>query len=138
METNRAGSRWACHAFDMTKNRTPPTPKAIALGRRIALARAKIDMSQDTLARLVGVSKGAIGQYEIGLSTPRAPKFERLAGALGVTVEWLLTGDEPDEKARAQTQNELAALQLIRALPVDQQAAALAMLQGLLGSLSKS
>lgn len=122
----------------MAKTRPPPSPRAIAFGRRIADAREKIGCSQETLARMLGVTKGLIGQYEIGYTTPRAQKLGQIAGALGVTVEYLLTGDDPEEKARAQTTTELAALDLLRSIPADKHAAALAMLQGLAGHLSKS
>lgn len=122
----------------MAKNRPPPSPRAIAFGRRLAEAREKIECSQETLARMLGVTKGLIGQYEIGYTTPRAQKLSQLAGLLNVTVEYLLTGDDPDEKARAQTTTELAALNLLRAIPPDKHGAALAMLQGLAGQMSKS
>lgn len=55
-----------------------------------------------------------------------------------MSVQWLLVGDEPEEKAKAQTTNELAALELLRSIPHDKQAAALAMLQGLAGSVTKN
>lgn len=87
---------------------------------------------------MLGVTKGAVGQYEIGLATPRPKRFERLAEVLGVTVEWLLTGNEPEQKVRAQTVNELAALELLRAIPHDKQGSALAMLQGLAGAMTKN
>ncbi len=87
---------------------------------------------------MIGVTKGAVGQYEIGFTSPRQHRLERLADVLNVTIEWLLTGDDPDEKVRAQTVNEQAALRLIRALPVEKQTAALAMLQGLAGQIDKN
>jgi transcriptional regulator with XRE-family HTH domain len=125
------------HHADMIKSRPAPSPRAIALGTRIKTAREKVGCSQESLARMLGVTKGLIGQYEIGYTTPRAQKVSKLAGLLNVTVEWLLTGDEPEEKVRAQTTTEMAALQLIRAMHADKHAAALAMLQGLAGTLSK-
>ena len=127
----------ACNLTGMAKNRPPPSPKAIAVGRRIAEARAKLGWSQETLARMLSVTKGLIGQYEIGLTSPRANRMADLAKVLAVDVEWLLTGNEPDEKVRAQTATELAALHLLRAMHPDKHAAVLAMMQGLAGPLSK-
>lgn len=95
-------------------------------------------LSQQQLATMLGVSKGAVGQYEVGLATPRPKRFERIAEVLGVTVEWLLTGNEAEEKVRAQTTNELVALELLRAIPHDRQAAAIAMLQGLAATITKN
>lgn len=107
------------------------SPKAMAVGFRIARAREQKGYSQAVLAVKVGVTGGAIGQYETGRNLPKLERLERIAVALEVSTEWLLTGDEPDELIKAQTRTEEAALRLIRALPSEQQANALAMLEGL-------
>lgn len=57
--------------------------------------------------------------------------------ALGTTTTWLLTGNEPDELARAQTKNELELLTLLREVPMDQHAILLAALKGMAASLQK-
>jgi transcriptional regulator with XRE-family HTH domain len=122
----------------MSKKPKPPSPKAILIGRRIATKRELTGLSQQQLADMLGVSKGAVGQYEVGLTTPRPKRFERIAEVLGVTVEWLLTGNDAEEKVRAQTTNEMAALELLRAIPHEKQAAAIAMLQGLAATVTKN
>lgn len=115
----------------MSPSPTFPSAKALALGKRIGDARRRLELSQDVIARQLDVSKGAVGQYDIGYTSPRLPKLHKLAEILGVTVEWLLTGDDPDEKVKAQTVAEQEALQLMRAIPAEQQDAALAMLKAL-------
>ena len=50
-------------------------------GSRLKEARRARNLTQAELGRLVGVGKSAISQYEHGL---------RLAGALGVSADWLL------------------------------------------------
>ncbi|AMQ45137.1 repressor [Aeromonas veronii] len=59
---------------------------------RIKSARKKTGLSQDELSVFVGVSRAAISQWERGETTPRGKYLGDLATALGVTVEWLLTG----------------------------------------------
>lgn len=131
LQTNRGYDALAWHILGMSPSPTFPTTKALALGKRIGDARRRLELSQDVIARQLGVSKGAVGQYEIGYTSPRLPKLHKLAEILGVTVEWLLTGDDPDEKVKAQTVAEQEALQLMRAIPAEQQDAALAMLKAL-------
>lgn len=126
-ETNRA-RRWiVTHAAAMTG----PNPRALAIGRRIEAARNKSSLSQQQLAKLVGVSRGAVGQYEIGYTSPRYAVLEAIASVTNVSVEWLLTGDEPDELVKAQTQLEVEALRLLRALGASDQQATLAMMSSL-------
>lgn len=114
--------------------RAPPTPESRAIGSRIAEARARLGLSQVALAKILSISSGAVGQYEIGRNLPKSARFEAISKALGVTVEWLLTGDDPEQIRRAQTTTEAEALRIIRKLPDDKREAALAMLQGLLQS----
>jgi transcriptional regulator with XRE-family HTH domain len=135
-KTNREPRAAMWHAVAMPKPRTPPNAKAIQIGRRIATAREKLRMSQDEMARMLKVSKGAVGQWEIAYTLPRPARMKRLADVLGVSMEWLLTGDEPEEKVRAQTVTELAVLQIVRSLPPEKQAAALAMLRGLAATVT--
>jgi transcriptional regulator with XRE-family HTH domain len=122
----------------MSKPPKTPSPKAILIGQRMRTKREQLGLSQQQFADMIGVSKGAVGQYDIGYTTPRPKRFERIAEVLGVTVEWLLTGNEAEEKVRAQTTNEMAALALLRAIPHDRQASAIAMLQGLAAGLTKN
>lgn len=109
-------------------------PKAIEIGARIAAARHRKGLSQRQLSQLIGVTLGAVGQYETGATIPRPERFEAIARVCEVKAEWLLTGDDPDELRRAQTENEQEALRLIRKMPFDKQESALAMLAGLAAS----
>ena len=136
-KTNGAVALVICQAVSMANQRTPPSLRAVAFGKRIIAAREQKGYSQEALAAMLKVTRGAVGQYELGLSTPRASKMAHLAEVLGVTVGWLLTGDDPAEADRAQTVSEKEALHLLRQLSADQQAAALAMLEGLVGKLPK-
>ena len=107
-------------------------PKAVAVGGRIASLRTKIPgLSQDKLAAKIGVTGNAITQYECGNNLPSLAHMELIASELHTTVGWLLTGDEPDEVARAQTQTELAILRALREVPANLQEVALATVRAL-------
>lgn len=60
---------------------------------RIAARRRAQKMSQDELARRIGITRVSISKWESGLNQPKGRYLNDLAAALGVTVEWLLTGD---------------------------------------------
>lgn len=109
----------------------PPTPKAIALGARIRTQREHLGFTQDKLASMIGVSENAITQYESGRSSPRRERIGALAHALGKSIGWLLTGNEPEEEVKAQTEAERNVLSAMRDLPPDQQDFIVKMIQGL-------
>ena len=50
----------------------------------------ELGLSQDNLARLLGLSRGAIGHYLAGRRRPDLQQMERLAEALQVEPAWLL------------------------------------------------
>jgi len=102
------------------------TPRIIterdrARGRRIAQARTKKELTQVQLADIVGVSVGLAGQWETGATTLTPQKAEKLAEALGVSMAWLLTGDDESERMTAQTEPEQKMLEIFRLIPADRQ-----------------
>ncbi|MDM5064022.1 helix-turn-helix domain-containing protein [Aeromonas salmonicida] len=63
------------------------------INERIKQTRKRLGYSQEILGSRVGVSRVSISQWERGENTPNGRYLNELAGALGVTVDWLLTGD---------------------------------------------
>lgn len=61
--------------------RSTRKPSAL-LGRVIAVLRASLDLTQSDLARLSGVKRSSISQYECGKSAPDAATLERLLVAM--------------------------------------------------------
>jgi putative transcriptional regulator len=62
------------------------------LANRVKVARAERDLSQDELARAVGVSRNTIGSIETGRYTPSALLAFRIAEALDMpvtTIFWI-------------------------------------------------
>jgi DNA-binding XRE family transcriptional regulator len=66
------------------------------LGRRIALARRELGLTQRELADRIGVMLGVLVAYETGMADP-SPRLDRIAEATGKDTIWFLRGDDPEE-----------------------------------------
>jgi transcriptional regulator with XRE-family HTH domain len=60
-----------------------------SVGERIVEARKAKDMTQLDLAKRLGISRAAVGQWEIDATSPSIAKLEEVAMVLGVEPEWL-------------------------------------------------
>lgn len=65
----------------------------LALGSRVRERRVVRDLTLELLARGAGLTKGFLSQIENGKSQPTAQRLLGLSRALGVTADWLLTGE---------------------------------------------
>lgn len=61
---------------------------------RIKARRKEVGLSQEDLAKRIGLTKGSISQWEQGGTQPKGENLYKLASALGVTAEWLIHGDK--------------------------------------------
>jgi len=111
--------------------KSPPTQKSIEMGRRIRTQRELLGFTQAALGAKIGVSENAITQYETGRSSPRRERIPALLDVLGKSIGWLLTGDEPDEEVRAQTEDERSILVEARKLTSEKQRLLLKMMKAL-------
>ena len=68
------------------------------LHEKIYYCRKRAGLSQEELSGRVGVSRQAVSKWETGESVPETGKLAALAAALGVTVDWLLSEDEPEQR----------------------------------------
>lgn len=64
----------------------------MSIGERIQQARRCRGYSQSQLANMVGVTRGACGQWEREISSPSIENLSQLALMLDVAFEWLATG----------------------------------------------
>lgn len=62
-------------------------------GDRLAGAREAAGLSQEDLARKLGVRLKTVQAWEDDLAEPRANRLQMLAGMLNVSLRWLLTGE---------------------------------------------
>ena len=93
-----------------------------AIGSRIRVMRRDRGITQDELADQVGVSRSAVAQWETGRAGQVTGNLSRIANILGVSVEYLLYGDDKRAPMEAHLGDELALLRLYRACePEDRQ-----------------
>ena len=62
-------------------------------GDRLAGAREAAGLEQSDLAAKLGVKRQVIESWENDIKEPRANRLQMMAGLLGVSITWLLTGD---------------------------------------------
>lgn len=67
------------------------------VGERIIEARKAKDMTQLDLSKRLGVSRAAVGQWEINSTSPSIAKLEEVAMVLGVAPQWLAYSVQPGE-----------------------------------------
>src|SRR5882724_3774838 len=72
-------------------------PDLKAIGRRIREIRG-FDLTQTEFGEMLGISQTQLSDYELGRSTPTVHILLKLKTFSGKSVDWILTGDEPNEK----------------------------------------
>ncbi|MBQ8814564.1 MAG: helix-turn-helix transcriptional regulator [Lachnospiraceae bacterium] len=68
----------------------------MTIGKRISRLRKEKRLSQEYLAEQLDVSRQAVSKWENDLSSPDTGNLIQLSSLLGVSVEYLATGKEPD------------------------------------------
>jgi transcriptional regulator with XRE-family HTH domain len=80
------------------------------ISKRIVALRAERDLSQNDLARQIGVGKSSIAHWELGTREPTVKHRARLAEVFGVPLEQLLPEVREDQaKTVVITEPELIA-----------------------------
>ena len=95
-------------------------PVLVQIGKRIYQCRKKLGLTQEELAELADVTPQFVSFAESGKRAMRVDNIVKLAGALHVSVDYLLTGDRVDkdllffsEKLRDLSADQLAAIETI-------------------------
>ena len=70
-----------------------------SIGERITILRKRNNLTKKALAEIVGVSAATITNYEKGKTLPSAEITVKLALALNVSVNELITLGDPDKNA---------------------------------------
>ena len=68
------------------------SPEAATFGDRLAGAREAAGLSQKDFAKSLGVKFATLVSWENDTGEPRANRLQMLAGMLGVSLGWLMTG----------------------------------------------
>lgn len=69
----------------------------VGMGQRIASARRAKNLTQEQLAELSGVSYQTISSAELNKKSLRAENIIRISQALGVSTDYLLTGNRNEQ-----------------------------------------
>src|SRR4029077_4374324 len=77
---------------DNTDFASPAEPAPRTLAQRIIEARRMVQMSQSHLAQRIGITRGAVGQWETSITEPSDANLRRVAFETGASYEWLATG----------------------------------------------
>jgi transcriptional regulator with XRE-family HTH domain len=98
-------------------------PDKATFGDRLAAAREKSNLSQQDLAKRLGVQSSTIKSWENDNSEPRANRLSMLAGLLNVSITWVISaegsGVEAPEKSDEMSNDLLDALKELTALRVN-------------------
>lgn len=87
------GFNYVCGSLREGKKKQIKATKT-AMSERFSRLRMAKNLTQEELARRVGVSQAAIWQYENGTATPKIEIAVNLAKCLGTTAEILMKGDD--------------------------------------------
>ena len=98
-------------------------PDKATFGDRLVAAREKANLSQQDLAKRLGVKNSTIKSWENDNSEPRANRLSMLAGLLNVSITWLISaegsGVKAPEKSDEMSNDLLDALKELTALRVN-------------------
>lgn len=68
------------------------------LNEKIVYCRKRAGLSQEALAEKIGVSRQAVSKWETGDAEPEINKLKMLCAVFGVSADWLLSEEEPQEE----------------------------------------
>lgn len=90
----------------------------MTLGKRIQKLRKENGLTQMILAKKINISHPQLVRYENKNVQPPADVLKKIAGILGVSIDYLVSGDK-DQKAKETLQDEALLMQYtkINSLP---------------------
>ena len=69
--------------------------KRLFIGLPARIKKIRGELTQSEFGEIVGVTQGSINKYENNINLPGEDVLEKIAIYGGVTVQWLLHGEEP-------------------------------------------
>jgi transcriptional regulator with XRE-family HTH domain len=113
----------------------------LEVGERLADIRKKHDKTQVEVAKLFGTKQQLVSAYESGKNQAPSEYLFWVAGEFGVTIDYILTGQTPEEYAERAAEaerryglgkismDEIELIRLYRDAPIDGKAAVKAVLE---------
>lgn len=77
--------------------------KPISLGERVRSERERLRLTRPELAKMIGVSLSALQGWETNEREPQASMIIKMAETLGVTPNYLLTGEQNQSQTQLET-----------------------------------
>lgn len=68
----------------------------MSIGAHLAAARKQRGLTQEQVAKLAGITRRSVCNYEADARIPRADALHQLAVTLQVSMTWLVTGHSTD------------------------------------------
>ncbi|KMK68933.1 helix-turn-helix domain-containing protein [Puniceibacterium sp. IMCC21224] len=102
-------------------------PDSATFGDRLAAARDAAGMTQEELAKRLGIKPKSLQSWEEDLAEPRANRLSMMAGLLNVSMMWLMNGEGEGLSAPPEDPPEVdlrAVLTEIRGMQVELHASA--------------
>ncbi|MCQ2386370.1 MAG: helix-turn-helix transcriptional regulator [Clostridia bacterium] len=95
--------------------------------------RKKENLTQEELAKALGLSPSAIGMYERGQREPNLETLEAFADCFGVSISTLVRGFEEKPVGKAEAEQKM--LELFRQIPEEKRPIVLSMIEAALSGL---
>jgi len=86
-------------------------PDKATFGDRLAATRENSNLSQNDLAKRLGVKNSTIKSWENDNSEPRANRLSMLAGLLNVSITWLISAEGSGVEAPSKLDRSADSLQ---------------------------
>lgn len=68
--------------------------EALKIGKKLVELRKKYGYTQEKSAQMIGISRTALKNYELGASKPSYESLRKIANFYGVTTDYLLGAEE--------------------------------------------
>jgi transcriptional regulator with XRE-family HTH domain len=81
---------------------------------RLRYVRETLGLTRAGFARKLRVTRNSVSRYELGRQVPTAAVLVRIARAGGVSLDWLLAGDDPGAPRRARPDEWAATVAALR------------------------
>lgn len=90
------------------------------------------------ISKATGISQQMFSSWKSGRTTPKQDSLKKIADYFGVTVDYLITGEEKEKTppvGEVLTEGEQALIDLYRMVPEDKQQLVLGMIKAALGGI---
>jgi transcriptional regulator with XRE-family HTH domain len=107
----------------MVRILTPHQTRPASLPARLRQIREQLGLTRAGFARRLRVTRNSVSRYELGHQVPTVAVLVRIARAGGVSLDWLLAGEDPAAPRRARPDEWAATVAALRRVWTDPESA---------------